>query len=242
MRTAFLSAVTLAALAFSGIARADVYVSETINGTVAGNNGITSPIDYQGYFGPAGADLTGAAVSLTFTYDYTGILATPYSPLPNSGFPNGDVTESVTINNQTVSVTNNFPGSIGGVADYYGVPNGTPPTLILGIDNTESHGCCLGGTYLDIFVFGANNLPLADVGDQAAVNAFIATPGSFYGGNEYIEFGDGSSAPTGESFDDFNVINNSSATTPEPTLWFPLTLGLGGIAVLKFRRRRAHRS
>jgi hypothetical protein len=229
MKTAFVTAVTLAALTFSGIARADLNVSETINGTVAGNNGITNPIDYIGDFGPAGADLTGAAVSLTFTYDYTEVLA---GSCLGCGADNGDVTESVTINNQTVSVTSNFPGSIGGVADYLGVPGGTPPTLIVGIDNSENF------QYFDTFVFGAHNLPLADVGDQAAVNAFIATPGSFYGGNEYVNL---SNAPDLTSYDSFNVINGSSATTPEPTLWMPVALGLGGIAVLKSRRRRAQR-
>jgi hypothetical protein len=225
MRMAFLTAATLAALTLSGIARADVYISETINGTVASNGILGFGIDFLGDFGPAGADLTGAAVSLSFSYDYTEILDAPIN-----GPDAADVTDSVTINNQTVSFTNNFPGSFGGVTDYLGVLGGTPPTLVTGIENSTNT------PYVSIFVFGANNLPLADVGDQAAVDAFIATPGSFMGGNEYIQISNGTSN------DEINVVSTSSTTTPEPASRIPLALGLGGIAVLKFRGRRAHRS
>ena len=222
MRMAFFSAAVLAALTLSGMARADI--SETINGTVLDG------IDNLGDFGPAGADLTGAAVSLTFSYNYGQLVAD--SSYFNEGFVefyndyavDGAVTESVTIDNRIVSVTNSFPGSVGSVANYLSAA--TPPTLIASIYNASPPG----NDFIALFVFGANNLAVGNLGDQGAIDAFISTPGSFNGGNEHIQL----SNSAGTVYDFIDV---SSVVTPEPTLWVPLALGLGGMAVLKFRRR-----
>jgi uncharacterized protein (TIGR03437 family) len=59
-----LSAVT--AVALGGVAQA-VVIRGTITGAVAASLG--PQIDVGGFFGPAGADLAGAAVTLTFSYD-----------------------------------------------------------------------------------------------------------------------------------------------------------------------------
>jgi hypothetical protein len=63
MRKSLVSAAVLATLTFSGVAQAAEIISGTLSGTIA------QGIDTLGYFGVAGANHSGAAVSFTFSYN-----------------------------------------------------------------------------------------------------------------------------------------------------------------------------
>lgn len=231
-RTAFLPAAFLAALTFGGVARADVYISDTVNGSV------TSGIDYLGYFGAPDADLTGAAVSYTFSYDFTSLAAAAAAGTNGSVYSNflpfdqfyvdyandAAETESVTIDSHTVSVTSNFSASAGVIGFLSDNPN-HPPILTSYVQNLTT------GAIVESDLFGVNNFPANSLGDQAAVNAFIAAPTNFDGyGNQLFDLSDGSST-------DFIYANTSLAPAPEPSLWFSLALGFGGMVLVKTRRR-----
>src|SRR5580692_4538028 len=94
IRVAAYVAVLLVGAAASG--RADVYVNGTFTGTFY-NNGINPPIDTLGIFSSPGTDLTGQAITGSFTYDASTL------PLSGAGTgyteyqaPNdGSVTETI---------------------------------------------------------------------------------------------------------------------------------------------------
>src|ERR1700678_3698072 len=113
MRTGLLTAVALAAVAFSGVAQASV-IALSFTGF------INSGTDNGGNFGVAGASLAGDTIAFSFSYD-TGLLQADARAGPDGSLEFSDpgnevvyvdyagdsaVTESVTINSQTVTIAN----------------------------------------------------------------------------------------------------------------------------------------
>ena len=114
-----LAATAIAVLALSAPAQAGAIVTETLNGTITGG------VDSLGFFGTAGADLTGDAIALSFIFD-TGLLNTAatngtngssYSTAPEAQTYNdyandASVSLSMTIGGETVTQTDNSSSSM----------------------------------------------------------------------------------------------------------------------------------
>jgi hypothetical protein len=215
MKVSILSAVAVAAMALSGSAKAgDLYITETVNGI------ITSGTDTDNIFG-AGVDavLIGYFASLTFTYDATALgadgLVTDGSTyeyyLDASGNP-AIAVDSLTINGTTITDSSYTYGGAGWNATSGPCHSGdfyqfADPT---GSTSIESDVC--GGPYTI-----GSGAPLS----QSAIDA------NFAGATGAVFYDD-----DGTNLEAFDI-----RFTPEPATWFSLAMGLGGVALLKFRPR-----
>jgi hypothetical protein len=229
MRTGLLTAIAIAAVAFSGAAQASV-VTETFNGL------ITSGIDNAGTFGAAGASFAGDSVTFSFSYD-TGLLQAAVNAGTNGSAeylnpPDYDLyfdyagdsafTESVTINSQTLTIANSASNS--GYAFFEGCT-----AAQCGGDGLLASKAQIGsGAYIETVVNTTQNYSVGDdLLNQTEVDALVG--GGVTTGE--ITISDGGSPDTLE-------ISNVSElpATPEPTTWISLALGFGMVGLLKRRR------
>jgi hypothetical protein len=125
MKTRLFTVVAITLFGLSGVAHATI-ITETFGGT------ITSGIDNMGAFGAVGADLTGAALTFSFSYDTAlleyaidnsvdgsyQLLSPSYYNLYYDYAGDSAFTESITINSQVLANTNSvaapWPGAIEG--------------------------------------------------------------------------------------------------------------------------------
>jgi hypothetical protein len=217
MRTGFLTAVAIAAVAFSGVAHASVI---TENFTAFINSGG----DSVGAFGAVGANLAGETV--TFSFSYNAVLLQADGIEYSSPFlydeyvdtaEDGAITESVTINSQTLAMTSNANGTVLGcmVAQC----GSTGPQFVTFAENASSG-------YIETNLF-TNYSVGDDLLSQTEIDALVRGEGTT--GTIYISNG---------SVQDSLAISNVSAgsATPEPTTSISLALGFGMVGLLKRRR------
>jgi hypothetical protein len=225
MRTGLLTAVAIAAAAFSGVAQASV-ITETFTGLINGG------IDNGGNFGVAGASLTGDTIAFSFSYD-TGLLQADVSAGTDGsveqlapGFYDdyydyaGDsaFTESVTINSQTVTIANSDSNP------NYGALQDCMPAC--GASDLSTLVQVGSGAYLEFDLTTTQDYSTGDnLFSQTEVNALVG------GGvtTASIELGD-------DVFSDSLFIGNVNVETPEPTTWISLALGFGVVGLRKRRR------
>lgn len=232
MRTGLLSVAAIAAVVFSGAAQAGV-ISETFTGF------ISSGTDSLGYFGTAGTNLAGDAVTFSFTYDagllkadvdagtdgsYIGLVPSNYEAYVDYA---GDsaVTDSVTINSHMVTISNS-PSNAG-----YGIVQGCTEAVCGGGGGLiSSEAVNASGAYVEPFVYIAQTYSTSDdLLSQAVVDALVG--GGVTGGIVFVGNG-----VNGETLNIGSVYVESS--TPEPTAWISLALGFGAVSLLKLRRKR----
>jgi hypothetical protein len=232
-----LTAVAIAAVAFSGVAQAAV-LTETFTGF------INSATDGLAAFGAANANLAGDTVTFSFSYN-TVLLQADVNAGTNGSIeylaPSrynsyrdyaGDsaITESVTINSQTVTIANTSASSandgviLACVTAYEcgdGADDGALETLV----------SISSGAYIETILNTTQNYSTGDnLLSQTEVNALFG--GGVTTGDIYIS--------NGSVQDVLNIGNASeSSATPEPTTSISLALGFGMVGLLK--RRRAAR-
>jgi hypothetical protein len=219
MRTGFLTAVAIAAVAFSGVAHASVI---TENFTAFINSGG----DSVGAFGAVGANLAGETV--TFSFSYNAVLLQADGIEYSSPFlydeyvdtaEDGAITESVTINSQTLAIASNA-----GEGAVYGctatLDCGGPGFLRTYAEIASSHA------YIQTTLY-TNYSTSDNLFSQTEVDALVGGEGTT--GTIYVYNG---------STQDALAISNVSAdsATPEPTTWISLALGFGMVGLLKRRR------
>jgi hypothetical protein len=231
MRTGFLTAVAIAAVAFSGVAQASV-LTETFTAFIFGGT------DGLGAFGAAGANLAGDTVTFSFSYNTVLLQADVNAGTDGSGqhlsASNYDqyvdfagdsaVAESVTINSQTLAIAINA----GGVGEVQGCTTawcGGDDGFLLTLAQTGS------GAYIQTNLNTTQNYSTSDnLLSQTEVNALFG--GGVTTGAIYID--------TGSAEDDLAISNVSTeSATPEPTTSISLALGFGMVGLVK--RRRAAR-
>jgi len=225
MKLKLLAAAAMATVALSGVARADLIISENLNGT------ITQGIDTIGLFGTAGADLTGQAVNVFFSYDIDTLNADA-SYANNTGHEqysdsvaDSSVTETVTINGQTASQTNSAAGS---QAQVLGCDSGW-----CGQSELETYALASGSSLIASYLFGSYEFPLGSLANQSAIDAYVAAL-TDYSVNSAVASNGFVTIQSGVMADNlsFNV-----SSTPEPATWISFGLGLLGAALTKYRRR-----
>jgi MYXO-CTERM domain-containing protein len=255
MKIALLSAVAVAAAAFSGVAYADAIVSETLTGIITGgsDSGPQGANDDAGLFG--GGNLYGVAVTVTFSYDIDLLVEAALGMADGSTYYlqpdeyeyfidyNGDgaVTEDVTIGGMTYTASNDFDPE---AYLYIGEIYNTSPTnsygqlqvvaeQFLNVNNQN-----LASVIYSQFSGGVtSSIPLGELGDQAALDAYIAgvTGGTIsLGSNVCGGFGCTTSSNTASD------VLTATFSTPEPAAWGLAAMGLAGLALIK-RHRRAKR-
>ena len=229
MRTGFLTAVAIAAVAFSGVAQASV-LSETFTASIFGGT------DSLGAFGAVGANLAGDTVTFSFSYNTVLLQADVNAGTDGSGqhlsASNYDqyvdfagdsaVAESVTINSQTLAIAINA----GGVGEVQGCTTawcGGDDGFLLTLAQTGS------GAYIQTNLNTTQNYSTSDnLLSQTEVNALFG--GGVTTGEIYIA--------NGSVLDSLGISNVSaeSSATPEPTTWISLALGFGVVGLFKRRR------
>jgi hypothetical protein len=230
MRTGLLTAVAIAAVAFSGVAQASVL---TENFTAFINSGT----DSVGAFGAAGANLAGDTVTFSFSYNTVLLQADVTAGTDGSAehvdpsyyveyidnASDSAVTESVTINSQTLTIASNSGEALvyACTPAYCGVDEG----LFLSYAQIGSGG------YVETLLNTTQNYSTSDnLLSQTEVNALFG--GGVTTGAIYID--------TGSAEDDLAISNVSTeSATPEPTTSISLALGFGMVGLVK--RRRAAR-
>jgi hypothetical protein len=221
MRTGFLTAVAIAAVAFSGVAQASVLTESFTAFINSGTDGV-------GAFGAAGANLAGDTVTFSFSYN-TVLLQTDgieySSPFLYDEYvdnaEDGAITESVTINSQTVAMTSNA-GSATVLGCMVAQCGSTGPQFVTYAENASSG-------YIETNLY-TNYSVGDDLLSQSEIDALVGREGTT--GTIYVYNG---------STQDALAISNVSAdsATPEPTTWISLALGFGMVGL--FKRRRSAR-
>jgi len=223
MRTGLLTAVAIAAVAFSGVAQASV-LTETFTGFInSGTDGLAA-------FGAANANLAGDTVTFSFSYNTVLLQADVNARTDGSAqyfsASNYDeyedyagdsaVTESVTINSQTLAIASNAGTGIveGCTAAECG------DGLLLTLAQAGS------GAYIENILY-TNYSTSDNLFSQTEVDALFG--GGVTTGDIYIYNGS-----TEDGLDLSNV--SESSATPEPTTWISLALGFGMVGLLKRRR------
>jgi hypothetical protein len=227
MRTGLWTAVVFAAVAFSGVAQASV-VTETFTGF------INSGIDNAGAFGSppsicgddgctGGASLAGDTITFSFSYDIglleaDGTWKGQYSLVPGGEEyvdheADSAITESVTINSQTLTIANS--GSYAYVQGSYGH------------FNTSAQGDQMSPEAIYISLNTTQNYSIGDALSQTELDAL-------FGGGVTT----GSIEINGSQIDDLAIsdISAEPSATPEPTTSISLALGFGMVGLLKRRR------
>jgi len=236
MRIAVLAAVATAVLAFGGTANAET-ISYILTGTITGgeDGGLNGADDTQGLFG--GENLTGATVTLSLSYD-TDLLqlaaindtnGSTYFENPGTNefyqdyASDGAITESVTINGQTYALSNDEKSPLlTGTLESCNISSCNSSQLYSGV-NANNNDPSLGLT-----LSSSTDIPTGDLGDPAAIQAFMAT---ISGG--FIQI---LSTPSLQA-DNLTLDDISASATPEPTAWSLTALAIVSAAVL--RRRKA---
>jgi hypothetical protein len=222
MRTGLLTAVAIAAVAFSGVAQASV-LTESFTAF------INSGTDNAGAFGAAGANLAGDTVTFSFSYNIGLLQADVNAGTDGSAeyiepsYYNeyvdyaGDsvVTESVTINSRTVTIANSSSnpddGSVLGCA----------ATLCGGDGIFTVYAQISSGASIETQLSTTQNYLTSDnLLSQTEVNALVRG---------------------GVTTGDISITNSSGSDTlaigaPEPTTSISLALGFGMVGLLKRRR------
>jgi hypothetical protein len=215
MRTGLLTAVALAAVAFSGVAQASV-ITETFTALITGGT------DNAGAFGAADASLAGDTVTFSFSYD-AALLAADIEgdqEVIGSEFYDGTFTESATINSQTFTLTGSgwlqgcTAAGCGGDGSFATVADDSDGLIYQSLQTTQNYsiGDALSQTEVDALFGGGATTGVLQVG-----------PGDWHdGGIDLLTIG--------------NVNAESLSGTPEPTTWISLALGFGIVGLLKRRR------
>jgi hypothetical protein len=226
MRTGFLTAVAIAAVAFSGVAQASVLTESFTAFINSGTDGV-------GAFGAAGANLAGDTVTFSFSYNTVLLQAAISAGTDGSSqyfsasnyneyvdyAGDSAVTESVTINSQTLAIASNA-----GEGAVYGctatLDCGGPGFLRTYAEIASSHA------YIQTTLY-TNYSTSDNLFSQTEVDALVGGEGTT--GTIYVYNG---------STQDALAISNVSAdsATPEPTTWISLALGFGMVGLLKRRR------
>jgi hypothetical protein len=228
MRTGLLTAVAIAAVAFSGVAQASV-VTETFTGL------INSGVDNWGNFGNAGASFVGDTVTFSFSYDTTLLEADLTASTDGSAeYINAPIydlyldyagdsafTESVTINSQTLTIANS-------ALNVYALLEGCTSACGAAGEFLATQAQGQSGAYIETVLDTTQNYSIGDdLLSQTEIDALVG--GGVMTGQ--ISISGGGSAETLE-------ISNVSAesATPEPTTSISLALGFGIVGLLKRRR------
>ncbi len=219
MKMGILTALMATAIIGTGVAQADI-ISETVTGTVF------SGTDAGGFFGTAGADLTGASVSYTFSYDTSNTylnLTTADGYFDSSGSNPGSMMASVTINSQAFAYSN--PTGSYSYVDYFeALPPATAPSGLgfYGSDSAQS---------IQNTLYSNNAWAPTLVGDPNAILSFLANPSNVYNANLLLTEGGNQ---------DNLYVANFAAAAPEPASLALFGVGIGGMAILR-RRKTASR-
>jgi hypothetical protein len=210
MRLVLLSTVAVV-LAFSGAAQAAI-IQATLVGT------ITSGIDNQGQFGAPGSDLTGLAVTLSFSWDTALLSANGTYFTDGSTYElyddyTGDtaVSESLTINSET------YTSSVGA---------GSSSLVYLAAwgsgSNLQSAASSPVGGYIEPYLYSSSAFSMGQILDPAAISEFL---NNLAGAVVLFDNGDQQSR-----------ISADLAPAPEPATWASLILGICCMALLQRRR------
>jgi hypothetical protein len=240
----------MAALAFTGVAHANVIIAATVTGTIVGANDLDpygNPVgstDTTGPFGGAGNNLLGELLTLSFSYDATQMTSngTYYNDGVGYSYLYDVSNDGALTSTATVAGYQPFTGA-GDYEDVSFIDNATEPFITAPYEqfgfSSENfvYNPTLGyniyvGVSLTAYYLPPPSLDY-DVSDSASVGAVMAqggVPGGFF----VTVVG-----PSGAS--DYLALSTSSVSTPEPTTWLLLATGLGGIALLKFRRSKSSR-
>jgi len=228
MKTVLLAAIS--ALLLTGAVQAnDIIITDTVSGTISGaadydaNGNNLGSLDGTGEFGAE--SLVGQSFSLTSTIDLTelqddGTLYTDgstYYEIIDSSNDNAISTSlTIGVNNYTQTGYNSelaiYSGYYNQVSDI--VQNSTLPYASIQISG---------------YNYDASN-PLASIDPsqiQALTGQLLSDPQTYNG--IYV------AGPTGGE----DNLTFAASSAPEPTTWLSLATGLGGLALLKFRRSRS---
>ena len=226
-------------LAFSAIglvpsAYADTIVYETVSATLYGGS-----IDSLGIFGTQNANLSYQTITMTFSYDYTTLLAEatsatngsnksgPYTDGVEEGFndyaEDGQEFASATVSANTFSLADSGSNSDQTWTCNSANCGGSSPSYFYQeIYNSSSN--------LQIESFLRGNLAPADLGTVSDMDNYFDN----LTGTGYIFLNDGSAG--GAEVLGFGNVTLLASATPEPATWATLVFGLG--AVTFFGRRR----
>jgi hypothetical protein len=234
MRTTILALI--AALAFTGVARADDINTITLTGSIVGgfNSGPNGTNDDAGLFG--GVDLLNTAISVTVSYDTTYMQN-------NFGYTNDGVGYSEALlygniqNPSQISSPFQMSVTIGGIS--FGVTGTFYDDMQLcsasDIDCGLNSGAIAAEDFTSnmILVYYSNSdsaITGYDVNNPSDVSAAFNNPDNTY--NVFIANGPGGP----DAYDSLLFSASSGQPTPEPATWLLLFTGLCGMATLKFRR------
>jgi hypothetical protein len=232
MRIVLLAAI--AALAFTGVARANYINTIDLTGTIVsgsdtGPNGTNDDADLFG-----GGDLLNAAISVTISYDATYTAA-------NGTYYNDGVGYS-----QTSFQTSEYGALNGTIADPFqiSVTIGGTPFAVTGTFADDMSLCSasdsdcgsnFGGiaaedpfaNMIQVYFFNSDITPMTgyDVNTPSDVSAAFNDPNNTY----LVVAENGPGGPAA-----YDMLNFA---TPEPSAWLLLFTGLAGVATLKLRRR-----
>jgi len=244
MRIARVSVLML--LAFSAIclvpnAHADTIVYESVSATLDGGS-----IDSLGVFGTQNANLSGQTITMTFSYDYTTLLAEatsatngsnksgPYTDGVEEGFndyaEDGQEFASAKVGANIFSLSDS--GSNSDQTWTCNMPNcggSSPSYFYQSIYNNTNNN-----SQYEIESFLRGNLAPADLGTVSDMNNYFNN----LTGTGYIFLNNGTANSEILSFADVTLL--ASSETPEPATWATLVFGLGA-ATFFGRRRNASR-
>jgi hypothetical protein len=216
-------------------AHADTIVYETVGAVLDGGT-----VDTLGVFGTPDANLGGQTITMTFSYDYTTLLAEatsgadgsnksgPYTDGVEEGFndyaDDGQEFASATVGANIFSLSDSGSNADQTWTCDVGNCGGSSPSYFYqSIYNSTSD--------LLIQSFLRGNLAPADLGTVSDMNNYFNN----LTGTGYIFLNNGSAGGAEIlSFSDVTLLASSS--TPEPATWASLALGLGAAAFLRRRR------
>jgi hypothetical protein len=228
MRIGLMSAVAIAALAVSVPApAATITASSTGTITLGGDGGLGGADDLLGVFG--GGNLLGDAATLFFSYDPNALIQVANQngeAVWQDAANDGAITEMVTIGNASPSASNQGAASTAIVVDCAAATCGRP-TLEFAIDSVNADG---SQSLFLMDLFGLADLAPADIGNQTAINSFLGS------GPANGVFLISAVTATGAQTTDVLALGTGDLALPEPSTWAMAAMGLGGLALTKWRR------
>lgn len=224
-----LRVAVIIALALNGVSKADSIINVTLTGAITPNPQDGSTSDGLDLFG--GGNLDGAAVTVTFSYDIDALQTaaangTDYSYYAQSSVSevyadetsDGAVSESITIDSQTFTISNTVAGSDASVENSH---DGAP-TIGTYVGTPTS-----GVNSLELGYFGNSGMPFGQLGNSTALQNFFT--GTVTGDIIIYNTSQGRADYLGMSV-------TTALVSPEPTTWGLVATGLGAMAFLKRRR------
>ncbi len=223
-----LAAVTIATLCALGTADGRAQV---INGTFTGT--MDGGVDTYNYFGLGAVDLSGTAITGTFSYDPATFSSTTCTIIPGEGCYNGAITITETVaGGNTLTFHGNAAPLVGGFVIYGPLAVATTDQFTAVSDDPVSNIGMDGSTLK--FVSSTTDFITAAPGAAPAL-AFSLTSGQM---DTSVSRGDISLVSSGPESLSFNFRSGSvqvGTDVPEPG---SLALMAAGLAAMILRRRR----